>query len=73
MPFIDNKQHICDLLLTTLQATRAHNNLISLDYLKKGNSDESVTAVYDNNHKVVINVSCDSGIAMIHDILNTID
>ena len=69
----DDKQHICDLLLVTLQATRAHSDLNSLDYKKHENSEEIVTAMYTNKSKINVNVSCDSGIAMIRDIIKRLN
>jgi len=66
---IDDKQAICNLLLTTLQATRAHQNLKSLSYQMHENNDETVTASFENQSNITINVSCDSGIALIRDVI----
>ena len=55
---MENKQAICDALLTTLQLTRRYT--------------ETVTVTYNEISHRYINVECDSGIAMINDILKNI-
>ena len=69
----DDKQNICDLLLTTLQATREHHDLTELTYKMHDNHEETVTAIFNNKRKIDVNVSCDSGIAMIRDIIKGIN
>ena len=71
---MEDKQAICDALLTTLQLTRRYENIQSIDY---DSATETVTVTYSgisrrrNSHRS-INVECDSGIAMIKDILKNI-
>ena len=68
---MENKQHICDLLLAALQATRHCRDLVSLEYVvpEQPNRYESyVVATFDNGYSRSINTSMDSGIAMIRDI-----
>lgn len=68
---IEDKQFICDLLTQTLNATRDLRDLVSLEYQRRGSDDEIVAIIYENGTKLV-NVSMDSGIAMIRDILKAI-
>lgn len=70
----ENKQEICRLLLATLQATRGAGDLIALAYEKDPNGyDEIVTAVFKDGGRTEINVSMDSGTAMIRDIMRALD
>lgn len=71
---MEDKKAICDALLTTLQLTRRYEDIQSIDY---DAATETVTVTYKgisrrrNSHRS-INVECDSGIAMIKDILKNI-
>jgi len=64
----ENKQLICDKLLETLRITRYYSDLVSLDYKKVG-CDEVVIATFHNGYQKRVNVSMDSGEAMIRDIV----
>jgi hypothetical protein len=65
----EDKQRICNLLTKTLQSTRRYFDLIDLIYEQdEQTKDETVTAVFVWG-KVSINVSMDSGAAMIRDIM----
>ena len=66
---MENKQHICDLLLQTLRATR---NLFDLEELNYDPKRETVTAVFPNGGEKVVNVAMDSGTAMIKDVIENI-
>lgn len=63
------KQDILDFLLPALQWTRACADLCSLEYDEE---EEVVTAIFAQGSKK-INVACDSGIAMIRDVLAHIE
>lgn len=65
---MEDKQKILDLFLPALQATRGLSDLKSLTYSRKSYGDEVVTAEFDSGSTVEINVSWDSGIAMISDV-----
>lgn len=69
--FYEDKQFICDLLVKTLNATRDQRDLVRMDYQRRGDGDEVVYVIYESGRKAV-NVSLDSGIAMIRDILKAI-
>lgn len=64
---MENKQEICNLLCKALQATRDQYDLKELIYNEE---HELVTVVYEEGGTTV-NVACDSGIAMMRDILNS--
>ena len=66
---MEDKQKICDRLLETLKLTRLGTDLIDLDYIKES---EIVVAHFEGGGKKEINVACDSGIAMIKDIIRGI-
>ena len=61
----------CDLLCEALKATRDQHDLKNLVYHREGTDDELVSIVWENGGTSV-NVSMDSGIAMIRDILKAI-
>lgn len=63
----ENKQMICNRLLDALVLTRYGCDLESLIY---NSDDEIVTITYKNGYKRYTDVSCDSGYAMIKDILS---
>ena len=67
----ENKQLICNLLCATLKATRDQHDLQSLTYHFNGPDDQMVTVAWSEGGTSV-NVSMDSGIAMIRDILRAI-
>lgn len=68
-PLGENKQYICDLLLPALQATRHLEDLIDLEY---DSSRDTVTATFAIGSTRLIDVTGDSGTAMIKDILEHI-
>lgn len=68
----ENKQLICAALLKALQLTREGSDLQSLDYFQI-NDDEMVRITYVNQYaRKVVNVTADSGVALIRDILKHI-
>lgn len=66
---MEDKQEICSLFLVTLQATRDGANISELTY---NSSAEIVIINYAHGHTVECNVACDSGCAMIKDIMRAI-
>ena len=69
---MEDKQRICDKLLETLQLTRQYEDLQSLIYLRGGQDHETVMALFTPNNALEINVSMDSGAAMVRDILKAL-
>lgn len=64
------KYDICRALLPVLRTTRALRDLEDLEY--HGDTEE-VHAVFRGGYTKKINVACDSGLAMIKDIVNNIE
>lgn len=64
----EDKQMICDALCKALQLTRGFHDLVGLEY-RKDSFQETVTFVYANGTGAPINVTADSGEAMIRDIM----
>ena len=64
----EDMQKICDLLLKALQATRSGSGLVNLIYAVEPQK-ETVTAVFQIGRKQIIDVTGDSGITMIYDIM----
>lgn len=70
---MEDKATICDLLSVTLQATRNQQDLRSIQYVKKPNGDELAVLTWDGGGQRQVNVTADSGTAMIRDIMKAID
>lgn len=71
----EDYQGICDHLLETLKLTRKYSDLVSITYCRNYNGERGRDIVemrYDQNRLIKVNVSADSGIAMIYDILKWI-
>lgn len=69
---MEDKQKILDLLLPALQATRHLYDLVSLEYVRKSDYHQIVEARFSSGYTKQINVSMDSGIGMIQDIMQYI-
>ena len=71
----EDYQGICDRLLEALKLTRKYSDLVSITYCRNYNGERGrdiVEVMYDQNRLIKVNVSADSGIAMIYDILKWI-
>ena len=68
-PVYEDKQKILEVLTELLMYTRA---LCDVQELKYDEDKETVTAVFESGGKKVVNVSGDSGVAMIRDVLSHI-
>lgn len=66
----ENKAKICRMLLPVLQETRGLYDLRYLEYVDYHNGEEEVIATFNNGYRKRVNVSMDSGTAMIRDIMN---
>ncbi len=66
---MEDKGRICELLLKALQETRNNGDMTELTY---DEAHETVTICW-LSRKRVVNVSMDSGMAMIRDIIRAID
>lgn len=71
---MEDKQAICDALAATLRLTRNHSDLDRLEYENDKKHDvEFVTIRWNGGTSRKVNVSLDSGTAMIRDIMKVID
>lgn len=68
----EDKQMICNKLLEALRLTRQFEDLKSLVYVRESDDCETVTAIFEQGSTKEINVSLDSGAAMIRDILRAL-
>ena len=67
---MEDKAKICKMLVPVLQATDNLFDLVDLEYERKANGyEEIVTALFANGAEKIINVSADSGTAMICDVI----
>ena len=66
---IEDKQKICDLLLSVLQAT---HNLRDLEDLEYDPDNEKVIATFASGDIKRVNVALDSGTSMTRDIIGQI-
>ena len=53
--------------------TIAGVDLAEIEYRQLANGDELAILIYDNGYRKPVNISCDSGVAMLRDILRAID
>ena len=65
---MEDKKKICEMLLPVLKETRGFKDLMYLEYKQEG-SDEIVVATYYNGYQKVANVTADSEVAMIIDVI----
>ena len=68
----EDKQAICSMLLKTIQLTRNGSDVKSLEYKLLGPDNERVQITYIDGSLNSVNVSMDSGEAMICDIMKNI-
>ena len=67
---MEDKQKILDLLLQTLQATRRYSGMKSIDYISDEEDDYAGAVIeLEDGRKIHVNVSMDSGLAMIRDVI----
>lgn len=71
-PLEEDKQLICTQLLDVLQMTRGLYDVEDLEYSADSTGTETVTALFRGGYTKTANVTMDSGIAMIKDILRQI-
>jgi len=69
----EDKDQITQLLLKALQATGNQQDLKAARYELLDNNDEIVTLEWVGGHQKVVNVSADSGTALMRDVLAAID
>lgn len=70
--FFEDKKEVTNALFTALKTTIEGVDIKEMRYDKLENNRETVTIVYVDEHRKLINVSCDSGIALMKDVLRAI-
>ena len=71
---MEDKAAITKALLPVLQMTRNHADLVSLVYSRdRDGGMEIVTATWEGGTTMSCNVSCDSGTALIRDVMRMLD
>lgn len=73
MYFYEDKQEIINWLFQTLKQTVAGVGLEAIKYEALSNGDEIAVLMYDNGYRKSVNISCDSGVALMRDILRAIE
>lgn len=68
----EKKQEICNKLCDLLRVTRTGSDIISIIYSTDEYEDEWVTVHWKGRYQQKICITADSGIALIHDILERI-
>lgn len=71
--FYEDKEEIIKWLLATLKLTVAGVDISDIKYEPLANGDELAVIIYDNGFRRPVNISCDSGIALMRDILRAIE
>ena len=69
MIYYEDKELILTWLLQTLRNTVAGVNLVNIAYKQLDDGDEQAILVYENGYRKTVNITADSGIAMISDIV----
>lgn len=71
--FYEDKETIINCLLYTLKQTVAGVGLDYICYEQLNNGDEIAVLMYDNGYRKSVNITCDSGVALMRDILRNIE
>lgn len=67
---VENKAEILDMLCKTLRKTRRFNDLVKIEYCLD-HGDEYAVVVFERGEKR-INITADSGIAAIYDVVTNL-
>lgn len=70
--FYEDKEVITQALFNALKTTVEGVNMAEMNYQKLSSGEELVTMIYDNGYRKTVNVSCDSGVALMRDVLREI-
>ena len=72
MYFYEDKEAVTAALFQALKTTVEGVHIAEMNYRQLGNNDELVTIVYDTGYRKTVNVSCDSGVALMKDVRRAI-
>lgn len=67
--FFEDKNEITKALFQAIKTTVEGVHIKDMRYDKLQNDHETVTIIFDNDYHKTVNVSCDSGIALMRDVL----
>ncbi|MBR1624007.1 MAG: hypothetical protein IJ675_08900 [Pseudobutyrivibrio sp.] len=71
---MEDKKLIAALLKVTLQQTRDHHDLENIKITNDGQAQEIAVLEYNSNRSnLIVNITHDSGIMMIKDIINAVE
>lgn len=72
---VEDKEDILKYLIEALSKTRYLKDEIAEVLYNKGNdgSEEVIIRFYEGNQEIIVNVTGDSGIAMIKDVLSALE
>lgn len=73
MYFYENKETIIGLLLQALRFTVDGVDIEQIRYEQLNNGDEIAVIMYTNGYRQSVNISGDSGLALMRDILRAVD
>ena len=73
MLFYEDKELILTWLLNTLKNTIAGMNLVNIKYKVLDDGDEQAILIFENGYRKAVNITADSGIAMIKDIIKGLE
>ena len=73
MYFYEDKETVVNMLFQTLKQTIAGVDLVEMRYEMLNNYDEIVVLIYENGYRKSVNVSCDSGLALMRGVLRALD
>lgn len=69
---MENKEHILKLLMICLQETRAGEDITGMNILTASNNSEWVQIWFKTGFHSDVNVTADSGLAMIHSVVEAL-
>lgn len=72
MIFIEDKELILSWLLGTLKCTKEGFNLVNISYKELDGGREQALLVYENGYRKAVEITGDSGIQMIADIIRAV-
>lgn len=73
MYFYEDKKVVIQMLLQTLRCTVSGVDLADIEYKVLTDGTEIATLIYDTGYRKNVNITCDSGIALMRDILREVE
>ena len=73
MYFYENKEYVLQMLLATLKYTIAGVDIAEIRYEQISNGEEFAIIVFTNGSHKPVNITADSGLALMRDVLRAIE